>query len=109
MAPVEGITRITAGDIGPLLRRNAPQRGSSTPETGGSRALIPVAPALRSEGGPAPSRCPAANFLAHLIATAQQAPQTRARRRAEPDVALASYRAAARLDAPRGRQFVRCC
>ena len=34
---------------------------------------------------------PAAAFLAHLIATAQQAPQTRLRRRAEPADALAYY------------------
>jgi hypothetical protein len=34
---------------------------------------------------------PSAVFLAHLIAVAQQAPQTRQRRRAEPDVAKAVY------------------
>jgi hypothetical protein len=34
-----------------------------------------------------------AAFVAHLIATAAQAPQTRARRRAEPDAASAAYRA----------------
>jgi hypothetical protein len=33
-------------------------------------------------------------FLAHLIATAQQAPQTRTRRRAEPADARATYLAA---------------
>jgi hypothetical protein len=46
---------------------------------------------------------PQAAFLAHLIATAQQAPQTRARRRAEPELASASYTAACarRLDAGR--------
>jgi len=33
-----------------------------------------------------------ADFLAHLIATAGQAPQTRARRRAEPDEAAHAYR-----------------
>jgi hypothetical protein len=43
---------------------------------------------------------PAAAFLAHLIATAQQAPQTRARRRAEPADALAHYAGAARTVAP---------
>jgi hypothetical protein len=31
------------------------------------------------------------NFLAHLIATAQQAPQTRERRRAEPEVVIAMF------------------
>jgi hypothetical protein len=38
---------------------------------------------------------PCAVFLAHVIATAQQAPQTRARRRAEPDHATTVYGAAA--------------
>lgn len=36
-----------------------------------------------------------AAFLAHLIATRQQAPQTRQRRRAEPEDAAALYAAAA--------------
>jgi hypothetical protein len=38
-----------------------------------------------------------AAFLAQLIATKQQAPQTRERRRAEPSEALAAYRSAAGL------------
>jgi hypothetical protein len=42
-------------------------------------------------------RHPDAAFLAHLIATAQSLPQTRARRRAEPDAACAVYAAAVRL------------
>ena len=35
-----------------------------------------------------------ATFLAHLIATKDQLPQTRERRRAEPDEVIAAYRAA---------------
>ena len=38
------------------------------------------------------TRHPAAGFLAQLIATQMQAPQTRARRRAEPGEAMAVYR-----------------
>jgi hypothetical protein len=38
-----------------------------------------------------------ATFLAHLIATKEQAPQTRERRRAEPSEAIAAYREAAGL------------
>jgi hypothetical protein len=38
-------------------------------------------------------------FLAHLVATKDGHPQTRERRRAEPNVALAAYRATAALDA----------
>jgi hypothetical protein len=44
---------------------------------------------------PRPSTRSSAAFLAHLIATAQGAPQTRARRRAEPVDASARYLAAA--------------
>jgi hypothetical protein len=39
----------------------------------------------------------AATFLAQLIATAQRAPQTRARRRADPADACAAYTAVAGL------------
>lgn len=110
MAPVEGIKRITAAPAGPFVRRNLPQNGDGPTEVGGSRALIAVAPVLRSDSAPTSSRRPAANFLAHLIATAQQAPQTRARRRAEPDVAITSYRATAADSAvPAGHRFARSC
>ena len=34
---------------------------------------------------------PSADFIAHLIATVAQAPQTRARRRAEPGEAISAY------------------
>jgi hypothetical protein len=46
-------------------------------------------------------RCahPTAPFLAHLIATRQQAPQTRQRRRAAPEAAVAVYVAAAHIAA----------
>ena len=40
-----------------------------------------------------------APFLAQLVATKDQHPQTRERRRAEPDMASAAYRAAAALTA----------
>jgi hypothetical protein len=56
-----------------------------------SRALVVVAPAEASH-------VPVANFrqttfLAQLIATRDQLPQTRERRRAEPGEAIAAYRA----------------
>ena len=52
---------------------------------------------------------PAAPFLMHLIATAQFAPQTCARRRADPDQAVAIYAAMMRKPAsiPNGRRFAR--
>jgi hypothetical protein len=106
MAPVEGITRIVAGE--PFVRPRAPQSGKDA-EPADGRALIPVVPASSVKGGAERSRRPVASFLAHLIATAEQVPQTRIRRRAEPEVALAAYRVTARLDAPDGHRFVRNC
>jgi hypothetical protein len=44
-----------------------------------------------------------ADFLAQLIATAAQAPQTRLRRRAEPQEAMAVYHAGSRAPAAIGQ------
>jgi hypothetical protein len=58
-------------------------------------ALVPIAAANRTE----PNLCggltfqAAAPFLAHLIATEQGVPQTRKRRRAGRDQAIAAYTA----------------
>lgn len=57
-----------------------------------SRALIALEAPVRSERTPRASRHPSAGFLAQLIATHIQAPQTRARRRADPEEAIAVYR-----------------
>jgi hypothetical protein len=58
------------------------------------RALVPTA--LSSPGvGHGARQTPPAAFLAQLIATALKAPQTRARRRAEPGDASTVYSAAA--------------
>jgi hypothetical protein len=65
----------------------APERAAATE----SRALIPVAAAASGERSATLSRRPQAAFLAHLIATKDQAPQTRARRRAEPEEVLLVY------------------
>jgi hypothetical protein len=59
-----------------------------------SRALVAVDPAATRE--PAAS-FREATFLAQLIATREQLPQTRERRRAEPGEAIAAYRAAEAL------------
>lgn len=58
-----------------------------------SRALIPLSPVRYSERTQTVVRQPA-NFLAHLIATSQAIPQTRERRRVEPNVATSIYAAA---------------
>ena len=48
-----------------------------------------------------------ADFVAHLIATSAQAPQTRARRRANPDEAIAAYDALGHWPTPAGRKLSR--
>ena len=59
-----------------------------------SRALVAAATAVTTEPVARPRQ---ATFLAHLIATKEQAPQTRERRRAEPTEAIAAYRAVAAI------------
>jgi hypothetical protein len=72
-----------------------------------NNALVPVA-AFRSEEAVASGSRPAkADFIAHLIATVSQAPQTRARRRAEPQDALAAYRALGQRPTEPGRALSR--
>jgi hypothetical protein len=62
-----------------------------------STALVPIAqcdPAFVSHVAVSREQAgarPRADFLAQLIATLAQVPQTRVRRRAEPDEAIAAY------------------
>jgi hypothetical protein len=74
--------RIASG-AGPTSERRA---GRSE-----SRSLVP-AEATPAGRRPLPSRT-SASFLAQLIATAQQSPQTREKRRIEPEAAILAYRA----------------
>jgi len=66
------------------------------------RSLVPVARHGSASSGPARSHNPrpSAVFLAQLVATAQQAPQTRLRRRATADDVAALYAAADRRHRP---------
>lgn len=64
---------------------------SGAPE---SRALVVIAP---PPGATIARPHRNAQFVAHLIATRTQAPQTRVRRRAEPREATDAYRAVASL------------
>jgi hypothetical protein len=70
-------------------------------------ALIAIGMTDRTASPAAASGRPRANFLTQMIATAQRVPQTRARRRAEPDQAIAAYGATARCPAPSGRALTR--
>jgi hypothetical protein len=74
-------TRRSAGEV----------HDEQAPETE-SRALIAIEAPAASERATRLTRHPSASFLAQLIATRMQAPQTRARRRAEPEEAIAVYR-----------------
>ena len=60
-----------------------------------ARALVTLAAPAATASRPLCRR--QAPFLAHLIATQQQFPQTRARRRAEPEQAILAYRTMAEL------------
>jgi hypothetical protein len=55
------------------------------------RDLVAIPPIVRPAALQIPGRRPSAAFLAQLIATADQAPQTRERRRAEPLEAARYY------------------
>lgn len=66
----------------------------TTANEGESRALVPVNSAASGRLSPQPRQ---AAFLAQLIATRDQLPQTRERRRAEPAQAVTAYRTAAAL------------
>lgn len=77
-------------------RQNSlPAQGAETAPAGESRALVALTP-VAAAYEPSGSHRQAA-FLAHLIATKGQLPQTRERRRAEPAEAIAAYRATAKL------------
>ncbi len=86
------------GEINTVASRQAglsAQRDAGAPAAE-SRSLIAVSP-TPAASKPSVSYRQAA-FLAHLIATKEQLPQTRERRRAEPGEAIAAYRATAALE-----------
>lgn len=56
-----------------------------------NNALVPVTPINRDTDWPHQASRLDSGFLAHLIATKAQAPQTRTRRRAEPGEAISAY------------------
>ena len=76
-----------------------------------SNALVPLVKADRADSQTATnvratSRANA-DFVAHLIATTAQAPQTRARRRANSEDAIAAYDALGHWPTPAGRKLSR--
>jgi len=79
--------------VGPIGAPRSAQRPAAAHETAvsESRALVAVEPAAPHASPRSLTRHPAAPFLAQLIATHLQVPQTRERRRAEPGEAIAAY------------------
>ncbi len=71
-----------------------------------STALVAVAAPAETTAPRRDSRA-SADFVAHLIATRGQLPQTRARRRAEPEDAIAAYAALGHWPTPSGRKLSR--
>jgi hypothetical protein len=69
-------------------------------------ALVPIVLAADADKSHAGGRS-SADFIAQLIATKIQAPQTRARRRAEPNEATAAYRALGQWPTGTGRTLSR--
>jgi hypothetical protein len=65
-----------------------------------STALVPLAASV--DRNAAPESRANADFVAHLIATRNQMPQTRSRRRVEPGQAIAAYAALGHWPIPSG-------
>ena len=106
MTPIEGIKGPTPTAMGPhpLTRANA----AAASEAAIGRALVAVQPSARGESARDGHHRALASYLAHLIATDQQLPQTRERRRTEPGAVAAAYGATARIPlAPAGRVLSR--
>lgn len=87
IAGISSTSSVAATGSAPRQETPAPP----APKASSSRALIALQPIASGE---TPVRTHAdARFLAHLIATDQKLPQTRERRRAEPQVAITIYAA----------------
>jgi hypothetical protein len=98
VATIDGIRR-TAASTGAGVRARTTS-GGETATVAAGRALLVVEPAARTAPPSITSQRCSADFLAHLIAIDQQAPQTRTRRRAEPAQVSLAYQAAGRLTTP---------
>jgi hypothetical protein len=70
-----------------------------------SNALVVLTPADRGTANVRATSRPHADFIAHLIATSAQAPQTRQRRRAAQEEATEIYRARNQVRITAGRRL----
>jgi hypothetical protein len=80
-----------SSSVSTVTRQAEQESCDSAPSEAQHPALIPVEAPRRSECDWRPAHHPVAPFVAQLIATRMQAPQTRARRRAEPNEAAGVY------------------
>jgi len=96
---ISGLSAAASADLAP--RRPAPEAVTdATPVVTGT-ALVPLAsPAWRQASSPIRAD---ASFVAHLIATAMQMPQTRPLRRLNPSDAGAAYTGRAAAQPRHGR------
>lgn len=98
--PIDSVSRYAAIAREPR-RVESVDRDPAAPESEATgRALVPVV--TSRDAPPRPAGRNIASFLAQLIATNRGLPQTRERRRAEPDEARAAYRATQRASAGAG-------
>jgi hypothetical protein len=81
-----------SSSLSTLPRQAARKTTDGAPVQPESTALTTIEPAWPNEHAPRLTCHPNAPFVAHLLGTRMQAPQTRERRRAEPDEAIAIYR-----------------
>ncbi len=87
---------VTRSIVAIPVRRGPVARHTAAHETSSSSAVEPVL-AARFQAPRSIATLPLAPFVAHLIATHQSLPQTRARNRAEPANAASAYRAVAAI------------
>ena len=102
IAGINSSTSVAAAASAPRQGQDAPAPRETRLST--SRALIAVQPV--ASGETRVRTHPDARFLAHLIATDQRMAQTRERRRAEPQDAIAAYAAANAAPAARSGQQI---
>jgi hypothetical protein len=103
MRPIGSISGTSAIRIGTSPPGTAAPNANAKFEVADrTRALIPLVPVAGEEA--LSQQRPSADFLAHLIATASQMPQTRERRRVDPQDAIAAYASTAAGRSPHARQ-----
>jgi hypothetical protein len=106
MGPIVGISSLTP-TVGAPSRGAGQPRAQAEARPAGSPVTPADPPSADSSGSRPSGGRPLATFLSHLIATAQDAPQTRRLRRAAVSEALSAYGATAGLlEGGRARQDV---